>query len=133
VSVDAWLSIIVEFSLSLRELIDTYGSADDTMRSLVTAEVNAYPVELAWLPDWRTWQASLSHVDGPTSDELPEVVLPQRLLVRTGGVIDVALALENSSDWPLARACELAACGRGQTLEAFVLSAASRSHSGMAS
>jgi len=33
-------------------------------------------------------------------------------------------ALAAVRDWPLAKACELAAAGRGQTLEAFALQAA---------
>jgi len=116
---------MVEFSLSLRELINERRPAEG-VRSLITAVVDACPVELAWLTDWRAWQASLSRGVKPHSDELPEVVVPQRLLVRTGGVIDMAPALAHVEDWPLARACELAACGRGQTLEAFILQAALR-------
>jgi hypothetical protein len=49
------------------------------------------------------------------------VVLPQRLVARAAGVIDPSVALAHATDWPLARACELAACGRGQTPEAFIL------------
>jgi hypothetical protein len=78
---------------------------------------------VAALPEWRAWQGYLARGVATGVDELPEVVLPQRLIARGGGTIDLAPALAAASDWSLARACELVACGRGQVLEAFALEA----------
>lgn len=126
VSLDAWLAVMVEFAISLREL--SYATTSvDASRMLLAREVDNCPIDVAWFPDWRAWQSSLARRSDHGRDELPEVVLPQRLLVRSGGMIDVLDALELTADWPLARACELIACGRGQTLEAFVV------HAGLAS
>lgn len=122
VSVDAWLGVMVEFWIALRALGEAMGSVEAARMQLSRA-IDDRPVDVAWLPDWRAWQASFSRRDVPGPDELPEVVLPQRLVVRCGGVVDVSGALGRGADWALARACELAACGRGQTLEAFVLHA----------
>ena len=119
VSLDAWLAVMIEFAISLREL--SYATTSVDASRMLLAEVDNCPIDVAWLPDWRAWQSSLSRRSDHGRDELPEVVLPQRLLVRSGGTIDVLGALELTADWPLARACELIACGRGQTLEAFVV------------
>jgi hypothetical protein len=79
------------------------------------------PVRVARGESWRAWQASLSRRVPPSGDELPEVVLPERLFARIGEAVDADLALAHAADWPLARTCELAACGLGRTLEALVL------------
>jgi hypothetical protein len=120
VALDAWLAVTVEFSISLCLLGDALGSLDAARRRL-SQGIQACPIEVAWLPAWRAWQSSLGRRAQPALDELPEVVLPQRLLVRGGGTVDVTDALRHAGDWPLAWACELVASGRGQTLEAFVL------------
>jgi hypothetical protein len=122
VSLDAWLAVMLEFSVTLRMLVDALGSLDRA-RAQLSRKVEAFPVAVAVLPDWRAWQASLSRRVPAGPDELPEVVLPQRLVARCGGTIDVSDAFSAASDWALARACELAASGRGQTLEAFALEA----------
>lgn len=122
VSLDAWFAVIVEFSIALGVLGDVLGSAERA-RARLSQAVAIWPVAVAALPAWRAWQASLSRRVPATTDELPEVVLPQRLIVRSAGGIDVSGAIDAASDWPLARACELAASGRGQTLEAFALQA----------
>jgi hypothetical protein len=120
VSLDTWLAVMIEFSLALGTLGDAAGSTD-AARTLLSGTVESCPIEVARLPGWRAWQSALSRRFSAGPDELPEVVLPQRLLVRGRGAIDVSEALFHATDWALARACELAACGRGQTLEAFVL------------
>ncbi len=120
VSLDMWLAVMVEFSASLGVLGEVLGSFERACAQLSGA-IEGQPVKVAALPDWREWQTSLMHHRPADSDELPEVVLPQRLLARSGGSIDVAAVLAAAPEWLLARACELAACGRGQTLEAFAL------------
>jgi hypothetical protein len=122
VALDAWLAVMIEFSISLHGLGDAIGAVDDA-RAWLSQEADRHPIDVAYLPDWRAWQASLSRRIAPGPDELPEVVLPQRLIARCGGAVDVSVALNTVSDWALARTCELIACGRGQTLEAFVLEA----------
>jgi len=122
VALDVWLAVMVEFSISLRALRGPFGSVD-AARAELAKRAEVWPIEVAWLPEWRAWQSSFSRRLGTGGDELPEVVLPQRLRVRAGGAIDVAAALDCGGDWALARVCELAACGAGQTLEAFVLQA----------
>jgi hypothetical protein len=123
VSVDAWLAVMLEYTVALQILDSALGSPDHARKRLSEA-VAGRPVMLAPLPGWRTWQAYLARRTPSGPDELPEVVLPERLIARGGGNIDVARALGGASDWSLARNCELAACGRGQTLEAFMLHAA---------
>ena len=122
VSVDAWLAVMVEFTTALPILEAAVGPAGSARDRLALA-LNS-PVMVAALPGWRTWQAYLARqtVSGP--DELPEVVLPERLIARGNGDVQLEPALAAASDWPLARKCELAACGRGRSLEAFMLQAA---------
>ena len=122
VSLDMWLAVIVEFSASLGVLGEAFGSFERA-RAQLSGAIEGQPVKVAALPDWREWQASLMRHRPADSDELPEVVLPQRLLARSGGSIDIVAVLAAAPEWSLARACELAACGRGQTLEAFALEA----------
>lgn len=123
VSVDAWLAVMVEYTAGLQTLEGALGSPEEA-RQLLSAALDGPPVMVAALPDWRTWQAYLARrtVGGP--DELPEVVLPQRLVARGNGDVDLARALSAAPDWPLARRCEIAAAGRGLILEAFMLQAA---------
>jgi hypothetical protein len=120
VALDAWLAITLEFAITLRLLARGLGSPA-AARARLGHRIETCPLDMARDPAWRVWQASLSGRAGSRADELPEVVLPQRLVARTAGVIDPSVALAHAIDWPLARACELAACGRGQTPEAFIL------------
>jgi hypothetical protein len=122
VSVDAWLAVMVEFTTALPILDDAVGPADCARNRL--ALVLKSPVMVAALPGWRTWQVYLARHTASGPDELPEVVLPERLLARCNGDVQFESALAAASDWPLARSCELAACGRGRSLEAFMLQAA---------
>jgi hypothetical protein len=120
VSLDAWLAVMLEYTVALQTLESALGSSDRAREPLSVA-VTDRPVMVAALPGWRTWQTYLARRNPSNSDELPEVVLPERLIARGNGDVDVARALSATEDWPLARSCELAACGRGQTLEAFML------------
>jgi len=120
VSLDAWLAVMIELLIALDAIDEAVGSPGRA-RARLSQALAGWPVAVAALPEWRTWQASLSRRSPPALDELPEVVLPQRLVARSGGSIDVSRAVGATSDWPLARSCELAASGRGQTLEAFAL------------
>jgi hypothetical protein len=122
ISVDAWVAVMVEFSAALDVLAAVLGSVERA-RGRLSQAVNARPMRVAALPEWRTWQRYLARRVPTGVDELPEVVLPQRLLARGGGTIDLARALAAASDWSLARGCELVACGCGQVLEAFALEA----------
>lgn len=122
VALDAWLGVMIEFSASVGVLCELVGSLERA-RTQLSVAIQGQPVKVATLAEWRAWQASLMRRRPAGSDELPEVVLPQRLLARSGGSIDVCGALAAGPEWSLARACELAACGRGQTLEAFALQA----------
>lgn len=123
VSIDAWLAVIVEFTGGLDVLAGALGSQAHARASLSRA-VSDQPVMVAALPGWRTWQGYLARRSPAGRDELPEVVLPERLIARGNGEVDLARALAAAGDWSLARDCELAACGRGQPLEAFMLAAA---------
>jgi hypothetical protein len=122
-SVDALLSVTVEFLLAV-ETIESALVGREAARDALRRAVELPPVPLAALTEWRAWQASLSRGQETRSDELPEVVVSERLLARCGWPIDVEATLAAVDDWPLAKACELAATGRGQTLEAFALQAA---------
>ena len=122
-SVDALLSVTLEFLLAMETIESAFGGRAAAREALRRASERA-PVRLAALSEWRAWQASLSGGQETGSDELPEVVVGERLLARSGRRIDVEGALAAVRDWPLAKACELAAAGRGQTLEAFALQAA---------
>lgn len=123
VSVDAWLAVTLEYAVAL-QILDSVLGSPEVARERLSVAVTGRPVMVAPLPGWRTWQAYLVRGTPSGPDELPEVVLPERLIARGGGDVDVARALRAASQWSLARDCELAACGRGQTLEAFMLHAA---------
>jgi len=118
VSVDVWLAVMLEFT----GVIDMLGS-DHGVRDRLRA-LQDEPMMIAALPGWRTWQTYVAGRAPTGRDELPEVVLPERLLASAGGAVDVSRALRAVEDWPLARSCELLACGHGQSLEVFVLRAA---------
>jgi len=122
-SVDALLSVTLEFLLAMETVESALGGRVAAREALRQASERS-PVRLAALSDWRAWQASLSGGHDTGSDELPEVVVSERLLARCGRLIDVEATLAAVGDWPLAKACELAAAGRGQTPEAFALQAA---------
>lgn len=121
VPLDAWLAITLEFGVALRLLAGGLGSLEAAVCRL-TQSVEGCPLEMARDANWRAWQATVSGRLDSRPDDLPEVVLPERLLVRVAGIVDHSSAvLAYAAHWPLARACELVACGRGQTLEAFML------------
>jgi hypothetical protein len=122
-SVDALLSVTLEFLLAMETIESALGGRAAAREALRKASERP-PVRLAALSEWRAWQASLSGGQDTASDELPEVVVSERLLARCGRLIDVEATLAAVGDWPLAKACELSAAGRGQTLEAFALQAA---------
>lgn len=122
VSVDAWLAIMVEFHFVL-DALDQILGPNQNVRLVMLETVQTMPVAVAPTQELRAWQASLSRAVVSRIDELPEVVLPERLLARTRDDIDVTDVLAIAFDWPLALACELAASGRGQVLEAFILQA----------
>lgn len=123
VSIDAWLAVIVEFTAGLDVLAGALGSRAGA-RARLMAAVGDQPVMVASLPGWRTWQGYLARRSYAGRDELPEVVLPERVIARGNGEVDLVRALDAAGEWSLARDCELAACGRGQSLEAFMLQAA---------
>jgi hypothetical protein len=122
-SVDALLSVTLEFLLAMETIESALGGRAAAREALRRASERS-PVQLAGLSEWRAWQASLSGGEVTGSDELPEVVVSERLLARCGRRIDIEGTLAAVGDWPLAKACERAAAGRGQTLEAFALQAA---------
>jgi hypothetical protein len=122
VSVDAWLGVMIEYTAALKILERALGSRDQARQRLSHALADR-PVMVAALPGWRRWQGYLGRRAVGRPDELPEVVLPERLIARGNGDVDVAGALSAAADWPLARDCEIAACGSGRTLEAFMLQA----------
>jgi hypothetical protein len=123
VSIDAWLAVMAEFAAGLEVVAGALGSRAQARERLSRA-VSDLPVMVAPLPGWRTWQGYLARRSPAGRDELPEVVLPERVIARGNGEVDLARALDAAGDWSLARDCELAACGRGQSLEAFMLTAA---------
>lgn len=118
VPVDAWVAVMLEYRLTLDGL-DQERSQTRT-RSLVDAAVAAAPTTLAFEPADRAWQATLAGKSAPGRDELPELVLPRRLLQRAGSRLDGDALLAHADDWPIAKACESLACASGQTLEGLV-------------
>jgi hypothetical protein len=116
VPLDAWLAVMVEFTWTLRTLARA-GSSPAHTRARLERDVRKGPLRLAASSNWRAWQATLAGAGAPAPDELPEVVLPRRLLAaaRDGAVLRGALAA--AGDWVLARACELHASGAGESLE----------------
>jgi hypothetical protein len=120
-SVDVLLAVLLEFSLALEALQSALGAV--ASRRALQSAVEQTPVRVAPLGEWRAWQAALARPREAPRDELPEVVISERLLARCDGQIDVHIALGHGADWPLAKACELTATGSGQTLETFALNA----------
>jgi hypothetical protein len=126
--VDAWLALLVERALVSARLSDV---------GLSLAEVSAEAVRsltvtrLAPTPALRQWAAQLDGRrtgSGPPDDELPTVVLPERLLAQVvpSAVSEVLFAAVRNGDEDEAFAVERAATAVGQTADAWAYLAALR-------
>ena len=112
-SVDALLAVTVEFLLAL-ETVDSVLGGQAAARNALRRASDGPLIRLAAFSEWRAWQSSLSGAQETGSDQLPEVVVSERLLARCGRLIDVDATLAAADDWPLAKACEIAAPGAGK-------------------
>jgi hypothetical protein len=119
--VDVLVSLLVEFDLVLADLRPA-----STDPEALLASVHARPSEVRRLGPasaLRGWLASALPIDG--SDELPELVLPERLAVRLtpGTSLVPRLRFDRVG---LAIACDRRAAEHGRTLESWALHAALR-------
>ena len=121
VCVDVLVSLLVEFDLVLADLREA--SADP--RELLACALTQ-PIDLRRLGPagrLRDWPASASPFD--EVDELPELVLPERLAARLAPGTSLAPRLDlDRAD--LAMACDRRAAEHGRTLESWALRAALR-------
>lgn len=124
VGVDAWLAVRLEFRVTATALRRAGADVDAVVTAAAASEGI---VELAPTPALRCWVQLLegSATELPR-DELPTVVLPERLVVQVPPaqlarlLTDVGL---NSGD-DRGLMCDLAAARNGQTMEAWMLSTA---------
>lgn len=115
---DAWVAILLEFDLALGDL--PAGSRPDYfLAAAVAAEQKLSRLGPAC--GLRAWPHSAGGAD--LEDELPELVLPERLAARLtpGASIEAHL---DPSVIGLAKECERLAALQGRTLESWVLRAA---------
>jgi len=117
VAVDAWVSTLLEFEICAKA-IETPGLAQE-----LGAVVEEEPIRVAPVPAWRSWQKSLARQGAARAreDELPELVVPERLLAACGGTLGVEqLRDAMARPWKMAVDLELRAAGAGQTLSGYL-------------
>ena len=121
--VDTLIAALIEFDLVLTDL---RALTDEPQRILQAALArDAHIGRLGPGGPWRDW---LSPAAQPYAfDELPELVLPERLIARLtpGGSLNARVRLEHALT---ALACDRAAARNGRTLESWALHAALRGH-----
>lgn len=121
VGVDAWLAILTEFALA----VQTVGLAGEDPSELSSAAATeASDLRLAPSDGLRQWVRMLSgRSDEVARDELPSVVLPERVAARipSGSLPEAVRCAAARPDDALALECERAAAARGLTLEAWVV------------
>lgn len=121
--VDGWAALMLEFELVRRE-VEAAGSG--AISGLIDeAYASARQERLGPTPALRNWIALFGQRGEAPRDELPALVLPERLLaqVRVGGLREL-LAAATGREPADAAACELAAAYEGRTLEAWALKTA---------
>jgi hypothetical protein len=122
--VDVVLAILVEWALVARDLAG--GGCDGSALADVARRELDEP-RLSPSPELRRWSLQLGGgaAVADSGDELPEVVLPQRLVFRlnAGDTLSDLARLEHLQ---AARVCELAATRRGMTLESWAFYTALR-------
>ena len=118
--VDAWLALLVERMLVFTRLSDVGLSLTKVSAEAVRSRT---VTRLAPTPALRQWSAQLDGrvTDGPPDDELPTVVLPERLLAQVvpHAVSEVLFAAVGSGDDEEALAVERAATAVGQAADAW--------------
>lgn len=115
-SVDAWAALLLELELVLADLKQSGGRAADLAEAVIAPEGVAHLGPASALRGW------LSHCGRPRiEDELPELVLPERLIARLtpGRALTGLLAPDRIK---LALACDRRAALVGRTLESWALS-----------
>lgn len=125
IGLDAWLSVLVEFQVVSGPLEQGELNGDGVRAAAIQAAGEA---RLAPTDALRRWVKLLSGQRAATdlvSDELPTVVLPERLLAQLAGarLNDALRAATTEVDERLALTCERVAAERGLTLESWMLRA----------
>jgi len=117
---DVWAALLLELSIVLADLHDLGVRAPEALLAAELARPNA--ARLAPTPELRRWLDELDD-GGPGDDELPELVLPARVLARHAPRTPLVAHLR-AERLELARQAERAAALRGLTLEVWGLRAA---------
>lgn len=121
-SVDAWISVLLEFDLVLDDMPLSLQPLD---LLAAAASARSTVLELSFSPALRSWiEPGPSAAD--TLDELPEIALPQRIAIRLspGSSLNSRLKPELID---LALACDRRAASHARTLESWALSVAVKS------
>lgn len=121
VGVDALVAVLIEFDLVLADLRTVDEQATTLIRSVLCADASVSRLSVGG--PWRGWLAPGS--EPYAFDELPELVLPERLIARLtpGCALTPRIHL---GDAGLALDCDRRAARQGRTLESWVLRAALR-------
>jgi hypothetical protein len=117
--VDAWLGVLVEFSVAMR------ARGVDTPTVLASVEAASSQARLAPTDGLRRWERLLAGQwrGNAALDELPTVVLSERLVAQIPGhsFLDTVRTAVGASDEELAVGCDRVAATHGMTLDAWVL------------
>lgn len=114
--VDAWVALLLELELVMDDL-RPLGNPEELLRSAVEADSSL--LHLCSSKALRTWSDSPGA--RPCHDDLPELLLPERLAMRLPHGTPLGSRL-NPELTDLARACERRAAVQCRTLESWVLS-----------
>lgn len=123
--VDAWLGLLIEYQLVCKQLV-RIGGPSLLSRVLGAAEDVRLEARLAPSQELQRWMRLLGGADAPASDDLPSVVLGERLLAqlppgRRSAAISAAAESGLETE---AIMLDRAAATHGQTIEAWAYLAA---------
>jgi hypothetical protein len=119
-SVDAWISLLLEFGLVLSDLQDLEDPIG--LMEMATQEEGLH--RLGSWTELRKWLAEEAVVRANV-DELPELLIPERIAARLTPGLELAGRLE-PRHFELAKACDRCAALQGRTMESWALRAALR-------
>ena len=122
--VDAWLAVRLEFELTAQGLRHAGADVDAVVAAAAASED---VVELAPNPALRRWVQLLEGAAAELPrDELPSVVLPERLVAQVppAQLSPLLAELAQASGDDHGFSCDIAAARNGQTMQAWMLSSA---------
>lgn len=119
-SVDVWVALLLEFDLvlsDLRDLPDPLGMLERASDEKSLQHLGSWTQLRGWLVDEAVVSAD--------TDELPELLIPERIAARVAPGLGIAGRL-SARHFELARACDRCAALQGRTMESWALRAALR-------